>query len=301
MIFFWGFSFIIVDIALEFVPSLSIALYRLILASISIILINLFLNRKEDQKEINGSRLNDRRIHLKYWILIILASITGVSGYLLIIYTAVDIIGPSIPSFTDCLIAPIFIIIISLVIFREKLNKKMILGFTIASFGSFLLITGGNIGTLIPKNPNFFGYIFALLSPISWSIYTLSIKSLKKLKATRTDLRNLSYISYFGCLELFILVLIAGQIQIFVGNILNLIVFLCALYLALGAFVIGYYIWNISVKRLKSSKVASFLYIQPFLTLFFSILFDRADLITMWNVFGGIIVLGAIFIINYKE
>jgi len=73
------------------------------------------------------------------------------------------LIGPSLPVLVDCLINPILITLLSLVIFKEKLSKNKIVGFIIASFGAFLLITGGNIGVLQPNSPNFLGYILALL------------------------------------------------------------------------------------------------------------------------------------------
>jgi len=64
--------------------------------------------------------------------------------------------------------------------------------------------------------------------------------------------------------------------------------------------VLGYYIWQNSQKLLKSSKVASFLYIEPFLTLIFSFLLQRSETILLWNIIGGVIVLIAVLIINYK-
>ena len=301
MVFFWGLSFIIVDIAMEFVPSLSVALYRLIIASISITIINvIYKNKGKDEIYEEIEIINNKNSLKRYWSLIIIASITGISGYLFTIYTAVGLIGPSLPSFTDCLLSPIFIAFISLVIFKEKLNRKMIIGFVIASIGSYLLITGGNIRILIFENPNFIGYILALLSPVFWSTYTISIKKIKEINKRNSDFRNLSYITYFGCLELFILILLTNQLFIFLSNILNLILFLCALYLGLGAFIIGYYIWNFSLKKLKSSKVASFLYIQPFITLLFSFLFQRSDPISLLNVVGGIIILISVLIIDNK-
>ena len=273
----------------------------MIIASISIIFIN-FFQRKKRNDEFNEEIeiVSEENSPKHYWILIIIASITGISGYLFTIYTAVGLIGPSLPSFTDCLLSPVFIALISLVVFKEKLNKKMIFGFVIASFGSYLLITGGNIGIFVIENPNFIGYILALLSPVFWSTYTISIKKIKEINNKNSEFLNLSYITYLGCLELFILVLLTNQLFVFFSNILNLILFLCALYLGLGAFVIDYYIWNLSLKKLKSSKVASFLYIQPFITLLFSILFQRPDPISLLNIIGGIIVLIAVLIINYK-
>ncbi|MFW9937437.1 MAG: EamA family transporter, partial [Candidatus Thorarchaeota archaeon] len=67
-----------------------------------------------------------------------------------------------------------------------------------------------------------------------------------------------------------------------------------------GCYVIGYFIWQNSQNKLKSSKVASFLYIEPFLTLLFSTLLRRAETIIIWNIIGGVIVLVAMLIINYK-
>lgn len=47
MIFLWGFSFIAVDIAMDFVPPLSIALYRLLIAAISMIIVDWYLRKKK--------------------------------------------------------------------------------------------------------------------------------------------------------------------------------------------------------------------------------------------------------------
>jgi len=302
MIFFWGFSFIIVDIAMDFVTPLSIALYRLIVAAISMIIIDLVLRKKiYRNRTLTIIKTNDKESERNYWGYIVLASLAGVSLYLFIIYSAISLIGPSLPVLVDCLINPILITLLSLIIFKEKLSKNKIFGFIIASFGAYLLITGGNIGGLQPNSPNFLGYILALLAPLTWSLYTITIKKVKQFGNTRTDFQNLKNISIFGFIEFLILNIITGQFNIFLNNFLNLIVFLCALYLGLGAFVIGYYIWSYSLKKLKASSVASFLYLQPFLTLILSIIFQRNDIIGLWNIIGGIIVMGALVIINYKK
>jgi len=302
MIFFWGFSFIVVDIAMDFVTPLSIALYRLIIAATALIIIDIFLKMKNNKKTpITFDKTINKGSERKYWLYIVLASFGGVSMYLFVIYSAISLIGPSLPVLVDCLINPILITLLSLVIFKEKLSKNKVIGFIIASFGAFLLITGGSIGVLQPNSPNFLGYILALLAPLMWSFYTIAIKKVKQFDSSRTDFQNLKNVSIFGVIEFFILVIISGQLNIFLNNFLNIIVFLCALYLGLGAFVIGYYIWSYSLKKLRSSSVASFLYLQPFITLLLSMLFQRNDVIGLWNIIGGLIVMVALVIINYKK
>ena len=108
------------------------------------------------------------------------------------------------------------------------------------------------------------------------------------------------YISYFGTIEVFIIVILTNQIANFFKNLFNPYAFLTAVYLGVACYVLGYYIWQKSQSTLKSFKVASFLYIEPFITLILSIVLQRTETIVFWNIIGGIIVLFALIIINYK-
>ncbi|MBN1803490.1 MAG: EamA family transporter, partial [Candidatus Lokiarchaeota archaeon] len=83
-------------------------------------------------------------------------------------------------------------------------------------------------------------------------------------------------------------------------NLFNIYLLACALFLGLGCYIFSYYIWNSSQKKLDPSKVASFLYIEPFLTLLLSMLFQRSEIITILNVLGGLVVLIGIILVNYK-
>jgi len=298
MIIFWGLSFIIVHIAVEYIPPLSVALYRLTVASISFLIIDVYLKFRK-KKVLNTDVMNPTP-SMNFWILILLASFSGISLYLFFLYSAVEIIGPSIPALSDCLVSPVIIAIFSLIFFREKLNKLKIIGFILASIGSYFLITGGDIKKFTPESPSFLGYIFILLTPLLWATYSTVIKKLEKSYESQSDFRILKFITYLGCLELFIFVVISNQLLIFLNNFLNIVLILCGVYLGLICFVFGYYTWNYSQKKLQSSKVASFLYIEPFLTLFFSFIFQRTETILLLNIIGAIIVLIGVVIINYK-
>ena len=63
---------------------------------------------------------------------------------------------------------------------------------------------------------------------------------------------------------------------------------------------IGVQLLKNSQKEMKSANVASFLYIEPFITLAFSFLLQRSETIVIWDIIGGVIVLIAVIIINYK-
>jgi len=299
MIIMWSFSFIIVDIGIQFITPLSLAFYRFIVASIVFVLIDLFLFLKRRcSPDISAQEGVKLVLNKGTLISLILASLTGVSIFFLTQYLAIQLIGPSLPALFVCLLAPLIISIFALTFFKEKLTKVKILGILIATIGSFLLITGGNIANLLPNSPNFIGYILALMTPILWAIYSTVSKHLIK---TSSSIRINKYISYLGLIELFLFVLISNEFLVFILNFTNIIVFSCALYLGLGSYVIGYYIWQYSQTKLNSLKVASFLYVEPFLTLIFSYLLSRNEVIVLGNIIGGVIVLLAVFIINYER
>ncbi len=298
MIVIWSFSFVFVDIAVEFIPPLSIAFYRFIIASFTFLLIDLSMKlKRKNDSQIKEKEKSSKKFSKHDWILLICASFTGVSLFFFAQYSAIEVIGPSLPALFVCLMAPLIITILALIFFNEKLSILKIIGFIIASFGGFLLVTGGDLTILAPMSPNFIGYVFALITPFLWATYSTITKKLVK---NHSNIKILKYIAYFGTIELFIFLLINDELSIFTSNILNPILLLCAMYTGIICYILGYYIWQNSQAKLDSSKSASFLYIEPFITLLFSFLLQRSETIALWNIIGGIIVLGAVLIINYK-
>jgi len=298
MVLIWSFSFVLVDITLYFVPPMSLALTRFLIVSFVFILMDLYLllNRK-----IHNTKIEDKKEKDLYskreWIYIIIASFCGITLFFVIQYSAIDLIGPSLPALFVCLLSPVLITVLALIFFKEKLTIIKLTGFVIATFGGFLLVTGGDLRTLTLKAPNFLGYLYALITPLLWAIYTIVTK---KISNEKSNLKILKYIAYFGTVELFFFVLLNNELLIFIQNFVNILVLMSGIYLGIGCYIIGYFIWQKSQKELKSSKGASFLYIEPFLTLIFSIIFNRSETILIWNIIGGIIVLVAVLIINYK-
>ncbi|MFX0027842.1 MAG: DMT family transporter [Candidatus Hermodarchaeota archaeon] len=296
LVIIWGFSFVVVDIAVEIIPPLSIAFYRFLIASLTFIIIDIFLKITKKTEFIeNGEK--KQKYTKKDFILLLLASFSGVSLFFFAQYSAIEIIGPSLPALFVCLLAPVIITILALIFFKETLNLRKVIGFLIASVGGFLLITGGDLNTLTPKDPNFLGYLFALSTALLWAFYSTITK---KIGNINSNFVMLKYIAYLGTIELFFFVLLNNELSTFISNMINVVLILCVIYVGILCYILGYYIWQNSQLSLKSSKVASFLYVEPFITLLFSILLKRSETIIIWNILGGIVVLFAVLLINYK-
>lgn len=296
MVLIWSFSFVVVDIAVEFMPPLSVAFYRFLIVSLTFIIIDIYLKILRKKKSNNNNR-REIKFYRKDWIILILASFTGVSFFFLAQYSAIAIIGPTLPALFVCLLAPVVITLLALFFFNEKINLTKIIGFIIASIGGFLLITGGNLNTLTTEDPNYVGYLFAIITPFLWAIYSTLTKHFTQ---NNSSLIMLKYIAYLGTIELFIFVLINRELNIFISSAFNIILLICVLYIGILCYILGYFIWQNSQLKLKSSKVASFLYFEPFITFLFSLLLQRNETIVGWNILGAVIVLGAVLIINYK-
>ncbi|MFX1260379.1 MAG: EamA family transporter [Promethearchaeota archaeon] len=60
MILLWSFSFIVVDIAVDYIPPLSIALYRFIISSMGFITIDIYIKFK-GKKESDNSNFQKKK------------------------------------------------------------------------------------------------------------------------------------------------------------------------------------------------------------------------------------------------
>ena len=174
-VFLWSFSFVLVDIAVEFIPPTSLAFTRFLLASLSFLIVDLYLFIRRRQRSKGTSKTVEKSLYTKLeWTYLIIASFSGTSFFFAIQYAAIELIGPSLPALFVCLLAPVLITLFALAFFNERLTKLKIVGYIIATIGGFLLVTGGDLRTLTPTTPNFLGYLFALITPLLWAclLYT---------------------------------------------------------------------------------------------------------------------------------
>ncbi|GAI40481.1 unnamed protein product, partial [marine sediment metagenome] len=158
-------------IAVEFIPPTSLALTRFLLASLSFLIVDLYLFIQRRQRGEETSKTIERRSYTKLdWIYLGIASFSGTSLFFALQYAAIELIGPSLPALFVCLLAPVLITVLAVVFFNERLTKFKIIGYVIATVGGFLLVTGGDLRTLTLK----FREIALNYINISYSYFSLS-------------------------------------------------------------------------------------------------------------------------------
>ena len=244
-VMFWGNSFIATKIALREVTPLTIITMRLLLSLIllSVIAVYTKQNFKISKKSRGGILLLAAVAVFHLWI-----QITGLN------YTTASNTGWIIG------ITPVFIAILGIIIFGERLKKINVLGMALAFIGLILLISRGNIGSigLISHKGDF----LVLASTVTWSFYSILNKKI-----------TISYPPLMMIFYLFVMMLIVVAPFSVNAASINSVVRLslegwgAIFFLGIFCSGIGYVLWAQALKDIEASKVGAFLYIEPFFTL----------------------------------
>ena len=186
---------------------------------------------------------------------------------------------------------PIITFILSIIIFREIIYKKDIIGLIFGICGGIIVLEAW---TLSYSQMTANGNLYFLLASISWGI--MSIVSGKSHKALST--LTFSFWVYF-----------ISSIFCFIMNINNdvlivldfdLIFWLNLIILSIGAQVFGTTVYFIATTKLGPSKASSFIFIVPITAPIFSMLFIGEKL-EISTIIGGIMTMTAVYLINKEK
>ncbi len=100
----------------------------------------------------------------------IIAGVIGISCTHILYVEAISMISLGMTSVL-LYIAPVFVVIFSAILFKEKITKVKIIALVLATLGCFLTMGVGNTESLV-----FMGVVIAILSGLCYSIYSVSGK-----------------------------------------------------------------------------------------------------------------------------
>jgi len=274
-VIFWGTSFIATKTALEEIKPVTIIILRLIIASILLTSIAIATKR--------NFSLN-LKSHGWIFILALIAvfhlwiQVTGLQ------YTTAANTGWIIGT------APIFMAIMGLIFFREKISLFSLGGIVLSVFGLLMLIGKGditNIGLIDNK-----GDLLVLGSAFTWGVYSMVNKKI-----------SLSYSPLMTILYLFLMMAIIiipfNLNQETFSSVANLSATGWIMILFLGLFCSGisYVIWAQALRDMESAKVGAFLYLEPLVTVVAAWYFLREE-ITLLMIMSGLLITIGVIIVN---
>ena len=189
-------------------------------------------------------------------------------------------------------VTPVFMAILSIIFFKEKLSKTKIIGIIVAFSGLILLVSRSNMSNI--KFIEQKGDLLVLASAFTWSVYSLVNKKI-----------SLKYPPMMTILFLFIMMAVVISPFTVTRQSINSVIHLSLIgwgsILFLGIFCSGiaYVLWAKSLKELDATKVGSFLYLEPFVTVLSAWLI-LSETITLTIILSGLIITVGVILVNRK-
>lgn len=273
----WGFSFIATKNALSEVSPVVIVFVRQLLGIAFLVIVAL------KQKKSFAVNVRD---HGWIFILAVIASVhlwiqvTGLQ------WTSASNTGWIIGT------TPVFMAILSLIFFKEKMSAPQTAGIVISFSGLLLLISKGDLSSIDLINNK--GDLLIIASSITWSAYSMVNKKI-----------TFHYSPIMTTLYMFLFVaLITAPFTINGKNIeavlhLSLSGWMSILFLGIICSGAAYALWAQALSEMSASRVGAFLYLEPFVTVFGAWLLLNEQ-ITFLTIISGLIIIGGVMLVNRK-
>lgn len=259
-----------IGLFVKYIPLSSgeIALYRAILA---IILLGIFLL-------ITKQKIDIKTIKKDLLLLLISGMAMGINWILL--FEAYNYTSVSVATLSYYF-APLLVMVVSPILFKEKLSIFQIICFVGSTIG-LVLLTG--ISDLNGSNDHFKGIILGILAAIFYATVIILNKFIKGVSGV-----NRTFLQFVSSIVILLpYVLLTSGI-----NVLNLEGVSWIYLLIIGIIHTGicYCMYFSSVKELRGQEVAILSYIDPLVAVIVSLVF-LSESMNVYQIIGGILILG---------
>lgn len=191
-----------------------------------------------------------------HWRRLVFCGFLAVPAYNFSLYYSQERGVPApIASLTTTL-APLFLIVLGILFFKEKITVRRGLGFVVALLGVVVISIAKPEGDG-RAHP---GFIFlAALAPLSWSLFSVASKPVSHKSPVLW-----TYLSIvFGTLPLFFVLPLKGGPELLAVDGVG---WSLILYLSIGCSVVGFSVWVYLLKHLPASTVGMTVFLNPPLT-----------------------------------
>ena len=239
-----------------------------------------------------GKNTNEISIELKDFPRIIAAALFGVAINMLTFFKGLSMTSP-IAASVIMVSTPIIVLILSAIIMKEKMLKRKVFGIILGSIGTlFLIVYGKSIGNATNAS---LGNFLVLVNAISYGFYLIIVK---KLMDKYNAFTFVKWIYTFG----FLLVLPFGWKEF---SVINWTVIPTVIYYKIG-FVILFstfftYLLNLlSMRELKPTTVAVFIYLQPLFATIFAISLGK-DALNWVKISSAVLIFIGVYLVTQKK
>lgn len=250
-VLFWAGNFVLARSLVDVLPPFSMAGMRWSLAFL--ILLPLVYTRVK----------REWPVILKHWKIVSVLSMFGVAAFNCLIYLGVQKTTATNATLLQSAI-PIMVLLVCVLVYREKLSKRQLLGVLSSFVGVLFIISEGKLSTLLSLQLNT-GDLWILAAVTCWTIYSILLRykpvqiSGLSLLAANIFIGNL-LIYPFVYMELFVWEKQGFSLAQFS---LTQDIVIAIIYLAVFPSLLSYLFWNRAVAEVGAAKASLFIHLLP--------------------------------------
>ena len=236
--------------------------------------------------------LAERELILRHRYFILSQGLLGVTGFNSLIYMAMQT-TTAINAVLVNSCTPIIIVLISWVMYNDRLRFRQCLGVAISLCGVILIITRGNLMTLYHLQFNT-GDILVFLAATLWAQYSANLKKYPQ------GLHPLAYqiaivlVGLTFLLPLYIFEISAGKtLHLTTSSVITI------LYVAVFASVLAFIFWNRAVAELGANIAGPFIHLMPVFSTILAVIF-LGESLTKNHVLAILLIFGGIFMTTFR-
>ncbi len=220
----------------------------------------------------------------KVWPNLLILAATGIIGYNLILYSALEYTSSTNAALISAL-NPSVIVIGSFLLFKEKMTKFQAAGLAVSLLGVCIILTRGSLTALLSIEYNR-GDLLMLVAVVMWTIYTILGRRL-------TSVKPITATAIAALIATIIMAPFALRQGLDFGGISKLAV-IGVIYMVLFPSVGSFVFWNISVQEIGANQAGVFLNLIPVFTAIIS--WSLGERITGAQILGGLFVFAGVYL-----
>lgn len=223
---------------------------------------------------------------------LILSSLLGVAINQMMFFTGLNHTTPVDAAIINS-VNPILVLVFAAWILKDKVGIQRLTGIILGAAGALALILFGKSNSLGGGHLN--GNLFIIINTASWSLYLVVAKPLM---VKYNPFLLMKWIFLFGFIAVFPFS-IRQAMNIHLSSF-DLFTWFAIGYIIIGTTFLAYFFITYSLKRLSSSVVAYYTYLQPVLVALIGILLF-AELISWIKILSAILVFAGIYFVTKKN
>lgn len=232
------------------------------------------------------------KIALKDFPRIIAAAFFGVAFNMLTFFKGLSLTSP-ISASVIMVTTPMIVLVLSAIIMKERMQKRMVIGIILGLIGTaFLILYGKSIGTATNAS---IGNVLVFVNAVSYGFYLIIVK---KLMDKYNAFTFVKWIYLFG----FLMVLPFGwsQFEAVKWAVVPMQIYWKIAFVVVISTFVTYLLNLLTMKELKPTTVAVFIYLQPFFATVFAIGLGKDDL-SLVKIISAILIFVGVYMVTQKK